>query len=376
VTYSARTTTRFWDDFPHPPGDSAPFWRDTDDPDGGGPVALHVLSSAPPAAPRVLYVVPTFGWDTSTPAPGKSMTTRRGGGLRVYLDRPWYSSGEGELLGVVHMKPGASPNPSEVPNELQPYVTQWGMDPLYLDASPFNTLPGNVPTTGVFRHVAGAHPDLPLSERPELRVAVAGYTPEYDPDRRLWYCDIELAAGHTYWPFVRLALARFQPHAVPGAHLSRVVLADFVQLAPDRTATFRQFITGGQPSEREYAVDVTVTGPGYDSSSAGAGSSVMRVTLQQQRPGISGDLSWFDLGESVLVRSTTVSGPDVAWSGTVFLPGPFGSAPYRLVVREYERIRGDADHLSGAGGETTQQRLVYVSTYVIPAAAGAAPATP
>jgi len=36
---------------------------------------------------------------------------------------------------------------------------------------------------------------------------------------------------------VRLALARYQPQSVPGAHLSRVVLVDFVQLMPDRSAS-------------------------------------------------------------------------------------------------------------------------------------------
>ena len=33
---------------------------------------------------------------------GVGATSKRtGGGLRIYMDRPWYSSGDGELLGVV-----------------------------------------------------------------------------------------------------------------------------------------------------------------------------------------------------------------------------------------------------------------------------------
>ena len=60
----------------------------------------------------MLYVVPTWTWDEET-SPGRRSAdaarrlaptltrTRSGGGLRVYLDRPWYSSGAGELLGVV-----------------------------------------------------------------------------------------------------------------------------------------------------------------------------------------------------------------------------------------------------------------------------------
>ena len=36
----------------------------------------------------------------------------RKGGLRIYLERPWYSSGEGELLGLVLLD--ASPTPSQL----------------------------------------------------------------------------------------------------------------------------------------------------------------------------------------------------------------------------------------------------------------------
>jgi hypothetical protein len=55
-------------------------------------------------------------------------------------------------------------------------------------------------------------------------------------ERQLWYADIEIDAGPSYLPFVRLALVRYQPTSLPDAHLSRVVLAEFVQLTPDRLA--------------------------------------------------------------------------------------------------------------------------------------------
>ena len=68
-----------------------------------------VVASA--GAADVLYVVPTWTWEEHVvrPAvragarrPPPTLTrTRSGGGLRVYLDRPWYSSGDDELLGVV-----------------------------------------------------------------------------------------------------------------------------------------------------------------------------------------------------------------------------------------------------------------------------------
>src|SRR4029077_2213626 len=95
VTYVATATSRFReyfaDSLTRPASD---FTRES------VPVTLDILNAARPAAPKVLYVVPTFGWSKRTEGTW-SVSARRGGGLRVYLDRPWFSSGAGELLGVV-----------------------------------------------------------------------------------------------------------------------------------------------------------------------------------------------------------------------------------------------------------------------------------
>src|SRR5207244_7353437 len=48
------------------------------------------------------------------------------------------------------------------------------------------------------------------------------------------YVYTALAVGPSSFPFIRLALARYQPVSVGGTHLSNVVLADFMSLAPDR----------------------------------------------------------------------------------------------------------------------------------------------
>ena len=73
-----------------------------------------------------------------------------------------------------------------------------------------------------------------LAEVPGQLVSVAPHEVHADLDRRLWYCDIELAPGPSYFPFVRLALARYQPNSMAGVELSRIVLADFAQLTPDQ----------------------------------------------------------------------------------------------------------------------------------------------
>jgi hypothetical protein len=61
---------------------------------------LDVPSSAPPSTPTLLYAVPTLRWeDLSTP--DAQVTLRHGGGVGMWLERGWWSSGAGERLGVV-----------------------------------------------------------------------------------------------------------------------------------------------------------------------------------------------------------------------------------------------------------------------------------
>ena len=46
-----------------------------------------------------------------------------------------------------------------------------------------------------------------------------------------------MKTGAVDYPFVRLILARYQVNSIRRAQLSKVVLADFVQLVPERTAS-------------------------------------------------------------------------------------------------------------------------------------------
>ena len=225
----------------------------------GDRAVTWIPSSAPPPAPKVLYVVPTFGWARTEEADGRRSSWRRGGGLRVYLDRPWNVSGYGEMLGVVLPPAGFSGDPDVAPKgyPYKDYVTQWGNDPIW--DSPFVDgiaprrshfplartapdatgawLPPNAPGTekdqapGPFR-VTGLEP--PRGKSRGAAVAVAPHDVFYDATRRLWYCDIEIDAGASYFPFIRLALARYQPISMQHAHLSNIVLADVMALAADR----------------------------------------------------------------------------------------------------------------------------------------------
>ena len=146
--------------------------------------------------------------------------------------------------------------------------------------------------------------------------------------------------GEAYFPFIRLALARYQPQSIANAHLSRVVLVDFAQLMPDRSAsiTFDPIDTT--------SLQLAVNGLTY----AGPNTAIMIAILQTQPVG-SGDLAWVPIAEFQMTAHT-FGGPDTLWTAEVTLPEPRGSRAFRLLIQEFEIFTKDFP-----GSE--QPRLVY-----------------
>ncbi|MGW4525767.1 hypothetical protein [Amycolatopsis sp. NPDC004378] len=274
----------------------------------GAALTIDVPSTARPAVPDVAYVVPTFGWTTETTA-SQVTSTRRGNGLRVFLNRPWFSSGDGEQLGVL-----LADGPA-VPADLTRYVTDWAQDPAWRSAA--FTRP---PQVGDFPLAVHPRSGLKLVEGVASPVAVAPHDVGYDAERKLWFCDITFAAPQPspYTPFVRLALARYQPVSVPDVELSAVVQAQFAQLSADRVAT----AVFASPT----SVRLTVTGP------MPAPATELSAQLQVADPALSGNVAWQATGAPVVLTASATG-----WTGTVALPAPRGSRPFRLVLTEAEQ---------------------------------------
>jgi len=267
---------------------------------GATPNGTRVRSTQAPEVPRVVYAVPTFRWSRNLgPNVVTQSSTRFGNGLRVYLERPWFSSGDGELLGVVLLGDGGKFD--AIPEAMMPFVTQWGLDPL------FDTeLPKPMGKAGDFS-ARVASETLPLLEN-NASVHVVGHRVQWDDARKLWYCDIELDAGwRSYMPFVRLALVRFQPHAIAGMKISRVTLAEFAQLLPRRAATLQR---QAQMQTLKVRGPVPARGPmtyGNDSAHLNisfipppgtvleSGRNKMELVLQTRSASIDSDLAWSDV---------------------------------------------------------------------------------
>ena len=317
-----------------------------------------VPSTARPAAPDVRYLLPLFSFSESTSSsPPAIESTRKGNAVRVYLGRPWWNSGDGELLGVLLYHSGGVP-----PDQYSPFGTRYGRDPLR-QTNPVQPAPStaNFPGAATVQSLV----DIPETEGSTLW-DVAGHQVQFDTTHQLWFADIEIDLSTiafsgvgtvlSYWPFVRLALVRYQPNSLAGVECSSVVQADFVQIAPDRIATLTF------PAANE--VTINVTGVDYTSGpSPEVGPSVITVTVQKQLPSVTDpDLAWVDLPTSTVTLSWFAT-PNfgVSWNGTVTLPGPKGSEPFRIRIQEFEVIAV----LSGGTVPETASRTTYIETIEI-----------
>jgi len=348
VSYEAVGATRFAEYFPPPTSDAA---GTSAAPAGTVTIAsrpdVNVRSSARPLAPKVLHVLPSFGWESSDH--NGTLSSTRAGRLRVYVDRPWYSSGEGELLGVVFKGLYASSSPFDNdPDQLEsykPYVTQCGQDPTIVSAPVLAAMPGQT-SPSIVGDARRGH-SLSLDEKLGLQVDVDGYAVSFDPERNAYFADVAVPVGDgAYFPFVRLALVRYQPDSIAGVELSRVVVADFAQLAPDRTASVS--LTQVQSGQDQLIITLTgvfgVVQVSAPSGSLGPQPNDVDVVLEQ---GSSlGDEGWVPVSQAQAYLAFNSSGnnsSEAAYpSGVqtlendIVLASTLDRSKLRLVFREYE----------------------------------------
>jgi len=347
-------------------------------------VSVNILSTARPAAPKPMYIVPLFTWEQEED--GKTVLRRRCGcGLRVFLERPWYSSGDGELLGIVIAKDDAQYEQQA----MQPYLTRWGLDPIWKSSGDLKVRP----TIGDFKSATRAQKNVALPERSRVEyqpmfnsqgkmisneamivgdtVDVVGHPVVFDKERNCYFSDVVIDPGASYFPFIRLALARYQPNSVPDCYLSQTVMTDFIQLVPDRAAAV------SIDTSRGAAVLQVKVGGVYALNNENKNASTQQsvneirksqrfvVSLEERKSDT--EFGWSSLGiglnnspESEMgvqrvenSRALWIDGIP-ADKTKVVIDGIKQGRKYRVVVKEYERVTPGDD----------QERLVYAD--VIP----------
>lgn len=321
VTFTPRAFTRFRDCFAP---DDGPLHRD------GAGLERKALSSRRPEAPDLVDVVPIFRWEESTL--GTARSKQRVAGLRVHLRGPWFSSGIGEQLGVIVRSSGS---PSEAAAAAMSHV---GRDP----TEPEGTL-GRRELHRSQVHEADGDVAVGLAlpdGAPGDRVGVVGVHPSWDRERQLWTADVRLELGTVAFPFVQLALARYQPDSLPGLELSPIVRAGFRQLAPDRLAVLVP--QGGGA----WYLTVRAVDPRGAAEARGRETFVLvQVEHRVDRPQV--EAGWQAVASSqssqapsapVRVVASAVGDPRALWAGTVHLSDDLDPALHRVVVREVQRV--------------------------------------
>lgn len=377
VTYTVRATTRFREYFGPDELTSAPDAQPLDDGRStlSAPITVHVPNTEVPAPPVVHSVLPLQHW-VEEDEPGQPFARRRSrfAGVRVYLERPWYHTGAGELLGLVT---------TGAPGDR----TEFARDPIWHN-------PGDPQIASPVRlehlRVVDELPDQ--SDRGGSATApswieidgqereIIGYRPRYNPTRKLWFVDIAFDSDTWLWPFVRLAVVRYQPHSIRGAQVSPVVLADFVQLLPERTTsvsrvdedTVRVVVSGSfgrhDTAWHHQAQEGTAAWLGED---VGVNRTLMAKVQRRSVPG--SDVLWVDLDKVELEPVGHGATPsELAWVGNLSVPadwpvaapdGP-GSGSYRVLVQEWERLPGDRAKLADPDSDVVwQTRLVYADEF-------------
>ena len=365
VNYTATAASRFREYFDQ----SLDFTRISE------PVTVDVPASARPLAPDVVYVIPTFGWERQTDTNLKR-SVRFGGGLRVYLRRPWFSSGEGELLGVALWSYANGSLDKVNRDKFKPFFTQWGMDPIWRTDNL-----GGAPD--IYNFVGYDEFDCNVSleetsvrdaqEKPG-RISVVGFGPQFDKTRGLWFADLTInVPSETYMPFVRLALVRYQPHALADAKVSRVVLADFAQLTPDRSAmvtsdphhakTIRVVVSGVAPR----GPDPVFHGQPADKFGVHRPTQI-RVRVQQRDEALASDLAWNDVPPTVAKVTADFDDfvqnqPNLAlWAGSISFAKTPEVSRYRLLIEEYEYVSANFTLGRGRAPEPPG-RLIYAEIF-------------
>ncbi|HYG80220.1 MAG TPA: hypothetical protein VD861_07530 [Pyrinomonadaceae bacterium] len=274
---------------------------------------------------------------------------RAGNRARVYLKRPWFSSGEDEFLGVVASADDIGVN---IPQSAEPYLTRVANDVIWpalgqpraagyprarrfrdaLDANALNAIRGQGGLVGV---------PLPLEEAGGHPVDVVCHRVQYNPTRKLWFADITVDPNDpspTYSPFLKLALVRYQPFALDGLHVSPLIAADSVQLAPDRT-------TKVTVNKNVNQIEVEVRGTFLPDSS-------VTVSLERPRSFVPDEhIGWVAGPVTDEPLTSEGDGPEKVWRKTL----PLGALlEYRVAVKEVE------SHMSDAG---PYKRLVYADIF-------------
>jgi len=335
--------------------------------EGPAAPAVNILARSRPAPPVVRCITPTLQFVASKSHHVR--TSRRNTGFRLWLERGWFSSGP-EKLAIVFVPPHIHINDGL--SRYQTVASFWGAAPIWDSPltrekfSPEDIVPqfSSHVVHGLKLYDGNRSLDISILyfdiDKVETNGKGEAQFVHYDATRKAWWVDINLEPQVTAAPFVRFAFCRYQPNALPQCQLSPVVLANYVQLSPFRSAT----VTRSPHSKR--TVTVAVSGPSYESGNVPGGSLEVRIVAAVERRGmlerhgatVSDELTWALVKQNesddvwVNLAFAERSLGQTMWRGDLALPRGIHASHCRILVREIisnatERSRSAAELADG-----------------------------
>lgn len=360
------------------------------------PQMLVVQATKSPAKVAPITILPAFQLKQVDLRDGtiRKFTVERRIRLRIRMRRPWYSSGEGERLGIVLWPPDIlneriAPSGASVARDydtsagekadismagfadedLGPggdFVTRWGLDP----TKGGGELGWMVPPTA-FADLAGAAVDdgtsdpnlsqgpvyvprasIPIAIGDEngdrrqtwLEAALLTFVPRFDVDHENWFCDVELKVGTAPEPFIRLGLVRYQPFAPAALRVSEPIV-EWAQVPQDR------LVVVSIDTKNPKLVEVVACGSGsthaapppwgYDPNRVESlvQRPMMKVSLMKRRPDGVNEVAQLDpksgvcrAGYSRRAEQVWVPLTQAEWEHRLTLPTPLEAPRPQLAV--------------------------------------------
>ncbi|MBB3743081.1 hypothetical protein FHX10_002574 [Rhizobium sp. BK591] len=250
---------------------------------------VWMKSTARPAVPDLRRPEPSF--IISRRSDGEKHFVTRTALTRLYLGRGWFSSGEGERLGIVLWPPGfeALKNGDVDADKINVngrklylrdfqdsdlgvgggFITRWGGDPIRKDPTEqeANFIPPDAFEdlkhlgTGPHRPEIVSSALMPVraadGPAPEyLAVCLLTYVPCFDLDREEWYVDVNLKPNRASEPFVRFGVVRYQSQSISPELMVSEPASVTMQLLANRQVDIVERIEGEPATTRDFSIEV------------------------------------------------------------------------------------------------------------------------
>ena len=279
------------------------------------------------------------------------------------------------MLGILlPPSPPKKPTIASIIRGYTGYFTHWGIDPLHNSTQPDLLSPA----PQEFRMNPTFDENVQYPDMGSTRANVVAYPVIFDEDRQQWFCDLAINPKNMYFPFVKLALARYQPHSVRKGDtdvcLSPVVMADMIQLMPDRTTAI-QF----KKEDVNSKFTVTITGVIYsDISNPYKLYNYIRISLIDSRIGqpiyglVDDGVNTKELRDEKVELEITerdVVNNRFKVSTDFRLLHNYKTAPFQVVIEEFERgpqkMKVPSDYVRRIEQSEDTDKPVYADVFKI-----------